>query len=141
MDSLVDGCSFGVAPTVLLHAAGMRSIPEIGLLFLFACSAVWRLAYFDVVGMVGESEGKTTHFIGLPTTYVALVLPIAFLVGFVGVDELRVAAVACAVLLPCAMVSPLRIRKPTGLWYPFFALLAVAMLGIYIGLAERFPGV
>ena len=40
LDSVVDACSFGIAPTLLLHACGMRSAPEMALLVFFAACAV-----------------------------------------------------------------------------------------------------
>ena len=44
LDSVVDACSFGFAPVVLMYASGLDSAVEIPLLILFAACAVWRLA-------------------------------------------------------------------------------------------------
>jgi CDP-diacylglycerol--serine O-phosphatidyltransferase len=82
LDSAVDACSFALAPPLLLHAAGLRSPPELALLAFFATCAVWRLAYFDTVGLVQEGEQRS--YTGVPTTFAALVLPLAFTAGFVG---------------------------------------------------------
>ncbi len=139
LDSVVDGCMFGVAPTVLLLASGMASVPERALLAFFAACAAWRLAYFDTVGLTAAIEGDARFYTGLPTTFVALVLPVALLAGFLGALPLRIAANAAALGLALAMVSPLRIPKPGGKWYAVLLLLAIAMIGVYGALAGRYP--
>ena len=128
LDSLVDVCAFGFAPAILLHSLGLTRPHELVLLALFVSAAVWRVAYFDSVGLTVDGRGGR-YYVGLPTTYVALVLPIAFLAGFAGL--LRPAATAAALILPLAMVSPLPIRKPAGLAYAGLSLLALAMVAIY----------
>jgi CDP-diacylglycerol--serine O-phosphatidyltransferase len=136
LDSLVDACAFGLAPAVLCASLGLRHPAELVLVFalLFAC--VWRLAYFDTVGLTA-TEGRPSY-IGLPTTYVALVLPVTLLAGFIGPTALRTATCVAAAALAVAMVSPLRIPKPGGAWYGVFLLLAVVLIGIYTLLADRF---
>ncbi|HZV00107.1 MAG TPA: CDP-alcohol phosphatidyltransferase family protein [Planctomycetota bacterium] len=127
LDSAVDACSFGVAPVLVLHAAGARHPAELALLGLYAACAVWRLAYFDTTGLEGG-----THYVGLPTTFSALVIPLACAAGYAGADALRIAADACAFGLALLMVSPLRIRKPRGAWYGFFLLLAIGVSALYL---------
>lgn len=131
IDSLVDACSFGFAPVFLFHAAGARHPAELALLGVFVACAVWRLAYFDTVGM---DEGR---YVGLPTTYVALVVPLAFLAGFAGAAPLRIAADSAAAVLAIAMVSPFRIPKPRGAWYAIFLALGLGLIAVY--LAMEYP--
>jgi CDP-diacylglycerol--serine O-phosphatidyltransferase len=140
LDSAVDACSFAVAPAVLLWGLGLRSAPERALLVFFACCAVWRLAYFDTVGLApGDDPGRAAkYYTGVPTTYTALVLPLAALAGFAGAGALRVAAGAAALGLALAMVSPFKIRKPGGAWYAIFLALAVVMIGVYAACGARF---
>lgn len=138
LDSAVDACSFGFAPAVLLHALGLRSLPEMALLGAFAACAVWRLAYFDTIGLAGEADAR--YYTGLPTTFVALVLPLAALAGFSGRGPLRIAAVAAAAGLAIAMVSPVRIRKPGGKWYAILLGIAVVLVAVYTIFATRFGG-
>ncbi len=137
LDSAVDACSFGLAPAVLLHAFGLRSAPEIALLAIFVSCAVWRLAYFDTVGLLGGESGAR-YYTGLPVTYVALVLPVACLAGFAGPIPLRAAGALSAAALSVAMVGPWKIRKPGGLWYPALLALALVLIPIYVAFADRF---
>jgi CDP-diacylglycerol--serine O-phosphatidyltransferase len=137
LDSAVDACSFGLAPAILLHTFGLRSTPELALLAIFASCAVWRLAYFDTVGL--SDEGGARYYTGLPVTYVALVLPVACLPGFLSASTLRGAAIASAIGLATAMVSPFRIRKPAGKWYAVLLGVAAVVIAVYAGGAPRFP--
>lgn len=154
LDSVVDACAFGLAPAVLLYHAAMRSWPELAALGLFACSAVWRLAYFDTMGLEtveadrrGTSprpvqratKAATSYYRGLPTTFVALVLPVGLLAGFIGRLPLRIAANMCALGLAAAMVSPIRIRKPSGIWYPILLLAAVCVGAVYVAGRAHYP--
>ena len=51
LDTIVDACSFGFAPVVLMYSAGLRGIWEVPLLVFFLVCVVWRLAFFDLVGL------------------------------------------------------------------------------------------
>jgi CDP-diacylglycerol--serine O-phosphatidyltransferase len=135
LDLVIDGCSFGLAPTVLLYSAGLQTAPEIVLLMVFAGCAVWRLAYFATVGLAIERDVR--YYIGLPTTFVALVIPLACLAGFFGRVPLRVAADVATLGLAVAMVSTVRIRKPAGRVLLVFPVLA-AVLIVTFGFARNF---
>lgn len=137
LDTVVDGCAFGLAPAVLLFSVGMRSPLELGVLAGFVGAAVWRLAYFDTVGFASEEERRA--YTGLPTTYVALVIPLALLAGFAGEQALRLAADLTAVGLAAAMVAPFENPKLGGPWYAVFLLLAALLIAIYATGADRFP--
>lgn len=138
LDSLVDACSFGLAPVVLLHALGLRSPLELLLLALFSACAVWRLAYFDTVGLAG-GEGAARYYTGLPTTFVALIVPLGALAGTRDAATLRIACDVMAGALALAMVSPLKIRKPGGLWYAVLLAIAIALSAFYLRHDGRFP--
>jgi CDP-diacylglycerol--serine O-phosphatidyltransferase len=135
MDSLVDACSFGLAPTALLYSIGLNQWFDLALLGFFLCCAVWRLAYFDTVGM--ETTSSVGYFVGLPTTYVALVLPLVFLMSFVSTFWLHMSLRVATLVLALAMVSPLRCRKPGLLVYAFFLLLAIGVASVLIWQAPQ----
>src|ERR1700681_3270487 len=84
LDSLADVVSFGIAPTVMAYAWGVRSLPDLSstslrqlsefgwvccLAFLICCA--WRLARFNVQGM---SPGRSKYFVGMPTPAAAAVI-------------------------------------------------------------------
>ena len=119
-----------------MYAAGLDSLPDVLLLFLFAASALWRLAYFDAIGL--EHRGRKQYFTGLPTTYVALVIPVVFLSGMLGDTWLHLALRLATVGLSLAMISLVPVRKPTGVFYVVFPLLALALVSVYVVFAHEF---
>jgi CDP-diacylglycerol--serine O-phosphatidyltransferase len=130
IDSLVDVCAFGFAPTVFAYCFGLRDAPSVALLFAYVSVNVLRLAYFNNRGLV--TEGKTQYFTGLPVTYAGMFVPLVFTARFVLPDRtvamlLRVTLAALAV----AMSSGLRIPKPKGVFYVIFPLSALALTGVY----------
>ncbi len=150
LDSLVDACAFGMAPLLVLHAAGARSWAELPLLALFACCAIWRLAYFDTRGFsdreeqaaadaAGSGRPALRYYTGLPTTFSSLAIPAVFLSGLWSASALRVAADVAAGGLAVAMVSPFPFPKPRGLAYPILSTVALGLLGTYVALGLRGP--
>jgi CDP-diacylglycerol--serine O-phosphatidyltransferase len=130
IDSLVDACSFGFAPVVLLYSIGLSQPLDLVLLGSFLCCAVWRLAYYDTTGL--ETSGGSRYFTGLPTTYVALVLPLVFLTVLAGPFWLEAGLRVATVVLALAMVSPFRCKKPGLMVYAFLLLLAIGVAGLLI---------
>jgi CDP-diacylglycerol--serine O-phosphatidyltransferase len=129
LDLVVDVCAFGMAPAMLLHSMGLRTGLEIMLLIVFVSCAAWRLAYFETAGLVLDHDARYYH--GLPTTFVALVVPLACLAGFAGTGPLRTAAAAAAGGLALAMVSALRVRKPMGRVLLIFPVIGAALILTY----------
>jgi CDP-diacylglycerol--serine O-phosphatidyltransferase len=136
LDSLVDACAFGVAPLVLCCGLGLTTLPDCFLLVFFTCCVVWRLAYFDTVGM--EQDGVQRFYVGLPTTYVALVIPLVFLSVLTNVDFMRMLLRVALLGLAGAMVSSLRVPKPRMTGYVFLLILALVVVSILWLQLDRF---
>jgi CDP-diacylglycerol--serine O-phosphatidyltransferase len=138
LDTIVDVCAFGMAPSVLLQAAGLSRPWELVVVVVFVACAAWRLAYFEAVGLSTEPGGKRT-FTGLPTTFTALAIPTACLAGFHSTDALRLALTVTAAGLAVAMVSPVKVPKPGGVWYGILSLVALGLIVTFVVGAEKFP--
>jgi len=136
LDTIVDACSFGFAPVVLMCSAGLRGIWEVPLLMFFVVCVVWRLAFFDMVGL--QIVGTQRYFVGLPVTYVAMFLPLAFLAGFWGELFLRGCVAMTIVVLAIAMISTARIRKPSGVFYVLFPAAGLILTFVFIVFADRY---
>ena len=135
LDSLVDGCVFGFAPSVLFYSAGMQSLPETVVWALFPMCVVWRVTYFEVVGLQSmpaseNGEGaapaieSTQYYTGLPATYAALLLPLASILGFVNELWFRWGVGLTTLLLCWLMTSAIRVQKPKPLAYVVFVVMA-----------------
>lgn len=130
MDGIVDIPSFGLAPVVLVASTGPGPwFPPVAVLFVL-CAGL-RLAYFDVHGTV--KTGTREYYLGVPVTYVALVLPIAF----IPLSSLAPAArgaglTVLLLLLAFGFVLRVPIPKPTGIWYAVFGGLAILLGGYWL---------
>jgi CDP-diacylglycerol--serine O-phosphatidyltransferase len=96
LDSLADVISFGVAPAVLAHAAGMDGVWDTAVLVYFVGCGVSRLARFNVTAeALSAGADKVKYFEGTPIpsslVLVALVAALAWL-GRIG-DALALGAV------------------------------------------------
>ena len=82
LDSLADIVSFGVAPAVLGYTLGLRGFWDVGVLTLFVCSGISRLARFNVTSsaLTNADTGKVRYFEGTPIpTSIVLVMVLAAL--------------------------------------------------------------
>lgn len=144
LDSLVDACAFGFAPSVLFYCSGMRSVPEMIIWTLFPISVVWRVTYFEVIGMQsstgnGEEEPQMPSerpplrfYMGLPATYAALLLPLAAMLGFVGELWFRWGVGLTAGTLCLLMISSIPVPKPRPMAYIVFVLMAIVASTLFI---------
>ena len=131
LDSLVDLCSFGFAPAVFAYSYGLQDILSIAILIAYLCANALRLAYFNCTGLI-RGEGQE-FFTGLPVTYAALFVPVAFLVSLMlpqSTTETVLQWVYAA--LAIAMLANVKILKLKGPWYGFFATGAVALTLLYL---------
>ena len=131
LDSLVDLCSFGFAPAVFAYSYGLQDAVSIAILILYLCANALRLAYFNCTGLV--QGGRNEFFTGLPVTYAALFIPLAFTCSIVIPKSatlilLRIVYTSLAI----AMLANFKMLKLKGIWYGIFAVGAVAMTGLYL---------
>jgi len=131
LDSLVDVISFIALPVVIGLKAGVTNwwyVPEYA---VFAISGIARLAYFNAVD--ADSTGPVKYYTGLPVTYTALILPLAYLLRRFVDDGIFRPLFAC-VFLAIGVFGLLKIKviKPKGIAYVFFGLLAIVLLVLYL---------
>jgi CDP-diacylglycerol--serine O-phosphatidyltransferase len=81
LDSLADVISFGVAPSVLAFAVGLRGGWDILVLLYFVSCGVSRLARFNATcAQLADEDGKVKYFEGTPIpTSLAVVAVLAVL--------------------------------------------------------------
>jgi CDP-diacylglycerol---serine O-phosphatidyltransferase len=144
LDSLVDACAFGFAPSVLFYCAGMRSLPELIVWTLFPICVVWRVTYFEVICMqssvpAGEEDApmeaerpSPRFYTGLPATYAALLLPLAAMLGFMGELWFRWGVGLTAGTLCLLMISSIPVPKPRPLAYIVYVLMAIVACTLFI---------
>lgn len=120
LDSFADTVSFVIFPAVFMLQQ-TRTALTILLAVFYVFAGVTRLCWFDIT-----TDGNTKYFSGVPVTYMGLFLPllyaVAALTGFPGVT---VAAAILMLVMAVLFVANIRVKKPGGVWYVIFTLLAI----------------
>lgn len=129
LDSLVDMINFVSLPIAIYLALGFTHFVFVGLYIFFSIASIARLAFFNVSTI---SEGSLTHYRGLPVTYIALIMPLGYLSKFFLGQELFGVFFPLSLLITGMLyILDIKIAKPKGVMYLFFAALAVMMIIVY----------
>ena len=125
MDLLADMAGFGIVPAVIVLTTHDGWLPIFAVM-TYMISAAIRLAYFEVTqtGAVGLG-----HW-GVPVTYVALVLPVAYLLAGARPDGVAVPLALLA--LASLFLVRVRVPKPPARWYPVIGVVAIGMIGLLV---------
>jgi CDP-diacylglycerol---serine O-phosphatidyltransferase len=130
LDSIVDVCSFGFAPAIFAYCFGLNDPLSVTLLIFYVAMNALRLAYFNSTGL--STEGDEQYFTGLPVTYAAMFIPLAFTTSlFLDPSTVKLILDGLYLVLAIAMVSEFKIIKPRAIWYVIFSLGAAILIGIY----------
>ena len=128
IDSLSDIIGFGVLPVVIGYSIGLTKWYYIPAFCVFVLGALIRLAYFNV----NEEEvsktklGRSKSFIGLPTTSVALILPIIyFFKNIIGSSFEYVYCVALIIISVLFVAKFNFIKKPSKRLKILFIILGI----------------
>lgn len=127
LDSLVDVVSFLVFPIILLLK--ITDVFSLGISIFFAICGISRLAFFNIL----HKEERLAYFRGLPVTYIALILPIIYLLHNMVEKEIFIRIFQITFIgMGFLYILDIKIPKPRGKAYIFFSILALVMLGIYL---------
>lgn len=126
IDSLADVISFLIFPVILLNQFNQNLYGENIVMYLLAifyilCGVI-RLAWFN--SNVGETVNR--YYQGLPVTYISLILPIYYAFSkIVRLDCFGIGLNIIFVIVAILFILNVKIRKPGGIWYAFFSVLAI----------------
>ena len=115
IDAMADLISFGVLPAAILYRVALDA-DSFGLVnaligAIIVLAALIRLSYFNAVEMeMYHKKEKRTYFEGLPTTNVALIIPITYAVC--NIIETAFLPVYRILLLVISLLYILRFRLP-----------------------------
>lgn len=126
IDSLTDMISF-IAFPVVLGLYSMQDIPYVaaGVMVVFTICGIIRLAWFNIHT---NPEVRMSYYEGLPVTSVALVFPLVYLVMELFKMEADSWVTAVFYLVIAFLyISKAKIKKPTGIWYVIFGVLAIGV--------------
>lgn len=128
IDSLCDVISFGVFPVIILYSFTSDIINNIILLvisILYIIAIVTRLAWFNI-----HHEEKT--FIGVPVTYIALVMPFVQLVMYTDKFNIKVLSIPITmIIMSIAYILNIKIPKLNKKAYIGIGILAIIFITIF----------
>lgn len=124
IDSLADVISFLAFPAVI----GLFLMPSYlwPVLVLYVLCGIIRLAWFNLSAIKENTNG---YYEGLPVTYTALILPLFYLmVGLLPNGWQGAVTAVLYGLIAFLFIFKIRIKKPGGVWYGIFAVLAIVVI-------------
>lgn len=131
LDTVVDVLSFVAAPAVIGVVATGSDPMVMASAVIFMIAGLVRLAHFNTAAVTGEAVNNAHS--GLPVTYAALVLPLAFIaIEFLNGQLFRIALGAVFLLLAALFVAPITVPKPRGVFYVIFPFFAISLVGFWI---------
>lgn len=131
LDSLVDVISFIALPVTIYMNIGYLSPVHLIIYIFYSIAGIARLGYFNVV--TADSESPVKYYTGLPITYAALVFPIMYLtINVLRPYVFMIVYTVSMVIVTVLEVIKVKIVKPKGIAYAFFAILAIAVIALHI---------
>lgn len=130
IDSLADIINFVIFPVILIINISYKFY-VLPVVILYSLCGVVRLAWFNV-------NTKQTKYIdyyqGLPVTYIALILPVIYLINLIFCKEINLITLLITMIICAAFfVINIKVKKPKGIWYGIFGILAICVIvGILI---------
>ena len=122
LDSFADTVSFVVFPAVFLLTLTTASWAVV-LAILYVLAGITRLCWFDIT-----TDGDTKYFAGVPVTYMALVLPLAWvIVQAVALNAAPYVTAPVLAVMGILYVLNIKVKKPGGVWYAIFGVIAIAL--------------
>ena len=131
LDSLIDVFNFIALPIIFFYSIGFSKIYFIPLLGLYAICGIARLAHFNTIV---ENDNKPVPFYhGLPVTYIALLLPIIYLLSFILSNLVFMIIIGILIVLVSILyIIDIKVPKPKLKSSIFLLLLAIILTICYI---------
>ncbi|MEH6472099.1 MAG: CDP-alcohol phosphatidyltransferase family protein [Halopseudomonas sp.] len=127
LDSLIDIVSFGICPAVVLLSYGNFSPWFVPGAFIIVAAGVLRLSYFNVFGLIDES-----NYQGLALDNNCIILAFLFVFdGLIGASVFAILLYVVLVVLAILNVAPIRTPKLSGGWYYILTAYTLLLTLIY----------
>jgi CDP-diacylglycerol--serine O-phosphatidyltransferase len=132
LDSLVDTASFVVFPIIILLTMGLTDWYQLPVLALFAICGIARLGHFNC--LVEDSDKPVPFYTGLPVTAIAMILPLLYLFSYIIPSNIYPIVLTILIGVNALLnILTIKVKKPKGIAYPIFAIAAIVMLVLFLG--------
>ncbi len=137
IDSLADIIAFGILPICIGYSIGMDKWYYLPICFIFTLGALIRLAHFNVneEEVAKTTTGRSTSFVGLPTTSVALIIPFIYILKIWTNNYFKYIYAATLLIIGFLFVLKANfIKKPDNKKMFLFIIVGVFELALIIGI-------
>ena len=132
LDSLVDVINFIALPIAIFLKLQMNTWYHFIVIAVFAVCGIARLAYFNIT--TEDNSKLVKYYAGLPVTYTALVFPLFYLLKYIlPLNIFRIIYSILIILVAMLNIINIKIKKPKGIAYLIFSLLAIIVITLYVG--------
>ena len=133
IDSLTDTVAFVVLPVLISLEMGHQGPISIAISCLYVLAGVIRLGYFNVLVANSVPDQPMKNYTGLPVTSAAIIFPTLWLISrFITKFPTTIMYNVVMFLTAVLFVSRMKIRKPKGIAYYIFTVIAVIGIALLL---------
>lgn len=129
IDSLADVISFVIYPIILLFFLLDKKYYNIYLYLsiFYIITGITRLAWFNI------KTSRNNYYQGLPVTYISLIIPILYTINsYIVINFWDILICLVYIITSFLFILDIKIKKPKGIWYILFSLLAITLIVLLI---------
>ena len=111
---------------------GLTSWYQLIPLIMFGIGGIARLAHFNITT---NDDGKPVpYYTGLPVTAIAMILPLLYLFSYIIPNNIYPIVLTILIGVNALLnILTIKVKKPKGIAYPIFAIAAIVMLVLFLG--------
>lgn len=133
IDSLTDTVAFVVLPVLISLEMGHQGPISIAISCMYVLAGVIRLGYFNVLVANSVPDQPMKNYTGLPVTSAAIIFPTLWLISrFITRIPTTIMYDVVMFLTAVLFVSRIKIRKPKGVAYYIFTVIAVIGIALLL---------
>ena len=133
IDSLADMIDFVMLPIILAYSIGLNNWYHLIIYILYTLAAITRLGYFNINAAENNKDNPVKYYSGLPVTYVALILPLVWLLSLViSTDIFQKIYMMTMTMISFLFILNVKIKKPYGIAYLIFGIVAIGVSTIIL---------
>ena len=133
IDSLSDTVAFVVLPVLISLEMGHQGPISIAISVFYVLCGVIRLGFFNVLCAHNTSGEPIKAYTGLPVTSAAIIFPALWLISrFITRFSTTIMYDGVMLLTALLFISRIKIRKPKGIAYYIFTIVAVIGIAVLL---------
>lgn len=135
IDSFCDLISFGVLPAIFLYMYSEKTILSSIIAIIYTLFALIRLSVFNIIETEKKEDTnkKSSQFLGIPVTTVALLLPLIYLLYSFGIIKNMIILSILLSILGIFFITKIKIQKPNLIGKIIILLIGISeVIGVFL---------